>query len=66
LHAKLAGSAAAWRSDMTTGAVAQGCPGHQGFDPLSLQYLADPFAVMAVLPLDEKPVFFAPPSATTS
>jgi hypothetical protein len=51
---------------MTTGAVAQGCPGHQGFDPLSLQYLADPFAVMAVLPLDEKPVFFAPPSATTS
>jgi cytochrome P450 len=36
------------------------CPVHEGFDPLSRQYLADPFAVMAALPLEEAPVFFAP------
>jgi cytochrome P450 len=45
---------------MTTGVVAQGCPVHEGFDPLSPQYLDDPFAVMAALPLEEAPVFFAP------
>jgi hypothetical protein len=44
----------------TTGGVAEGCPVHEGFDPLSPQYLADPFAVMAALPLEEAPVFFAP------
>jgi cytochrome P450 len=45
---------------MTTGAVGQGCPVHQSFDPLSPEYLADPYAVMAGLPLQETPVFFAP------
>ena len=40
---------------MTTGVVAQGCPVHEGFDPLSPQYLDDPFAVMAALPLEEPP-----------
>jgi cytochrome P450 len=45
---------------MTTDAVAQGCPVHEAFDPLSLEYLADPYAVMAALPLDETPVFYAP------
>ena len=45
---------------MTTGALGQGCPVHQHFDPLSPQYLADPYAVMAGLPLQETPVFFAP------
>jgi hypothetical protein len=51
---------------MTTGVVAQGYPVHEGFDPLSSQYLDDPFAVMAALPLEEAPVFFPPRSATTS
>jgi cytochrome P450 len=36
------------------------CPVHAGFDPLSEAFLADPYAVMAELPLDETPVFFAP------
>jgi cytochrome P450 len=36
------------------------CPVHAGFDPLSEAFLADPYAVMAGLPLDETPVFFAP------
>jgi cytochrome P450 len=30
------------------------------FDPLSPGFLADPFAVMATLPLAERPVFYAP------
>jgi cytochrome P450 len=37
-----------------------GCPVHEGFEPLSSQYLDDPFAIMAALPLEEAPVFFAP------
>src|SRR3954447_484588 len=37
-----------------------GCPVHAGFDPLSDEFLADPYAVMAELPLAETPVFFAP------
>ncbi len=45
---------------MASAAVAQGCPVHEGFDPLSAEYLADPFAVLAALPLDETPVFYAP------
>lgn len=45
---------------MTTGAVGQGCPVHQHFDPLSPGYLADPYTIMAGLPLQETPVFFAP------
>jgi cytochrome P450 len=36
------------------------CPVEPGFDPLSPKFLADPFAVMASLPLAERPVFFAP------
>jgi cytochrome P450 len=31
-----------------------------GFDPLSADFLADPFAVMAKLDLAERPVFYAP------
>jgi cytochrome P450 len=40
--------------------VTTGCPVHEGFDPLSPQFLADPYAVLAGLPLAEAPVFFAP------
>jgi hypothetical protein len=49
-----------WRFEMTTGAVGQGCPVHQSFDPLSPEYLADPYAIMTSPPLHETPVFFAP------
>jgi cytochrome P450 len=38
----------------------RGCPVEPGFDPLSPEFLADPFAVMAGLRLAERPVFFAP------
>jgi cytochrome P450 len=37
-----------------------GCPVHTDFDPLSDEFLADPYAVMAALPLHETPVFYAP------
>jgi cytochrome P450 len=37
-----------------------GCPVHADFDPLSDEFLADPFAVLADLPVDETPVFYAP------
>jgi cytochrome P450 len=37
-----------------------GCPVHAEFDPLSAEFLADPFAVIASLPLAESPVFYAP------
>jgi hypothetical protein len=47
-------------SRMTTDAVAQGCPVHESFDPLSPEYLADPYAVLASLPLEEGSVFYAP------
>jgi cytochrome P450 len=36
------------------------CPVHADFDPLSEEFLADPYAVMAELPLAETPVFYAP------
>jgi cytochrome P450 len=36
------------------------CPVHAGFDPLSDDFLADPYAIMTGLPLDETPVFYAP------
>jgi cytochrome P450 len=36
------------------------CPVHAGFDLLSEEVLADPYAVMADLPLEETPVFYAP------
>jgi cytochrome P450 len=40
--------------------VAPGCPVHSKFDPLSPEYLQDPFAVMRELPAREAPVFYAP------
>jgi len=45
---------------MTTTNLAIGCPVHEEFDPLSPAYLADPYAVMAALPLAEASVFYAP------
>lgn len=36
------------------------CPVEPGFDPLSPEFLSDPFAVMASLHLLERPVFYAP------
>ena len=36
------------------------CPVIDWFDPLSPEYLADPYAVLAALPLATAPVFFAP------
>jgi cytochrome P450 len=36
------------------------CPADPGFDPLSPEFLADPFAVMQSLRLMERPVFYAP------
>jgi cytochrome P450 len=36
------------------------CPVEPGFDPLSPEFLADPFAVMASLRLAQRPVFYAP------
>ena len=40
--------------------MVHGCPVDESFDPLSRDYLADPYSVMAALPLAEAPVFFAP------
>jgi hypothetical protein len=37
-----------------------GCPVRSGFDPLSADFLADPFAVMDGLALADAPVFYAP------
>jgi cytochrome P450 len=45
---------------VTMSSLKHGCPVIGGFDPLSLEYLADPYAVLAALPLSEAPVFFAP------
>ncbi|MGI8448162.1 MAG: cytochrome P450 [Streptosporangiaceae bacterium] len=45
---------------MATVAVAPGCPVDERFDPLSPGFLADPYAVLARLPVDEMPIFFAP------
>src|SRR3954462_879396 len=36
------------------------CPVHEDFDPLSESFLDDPYAVLAALPRDEGPVFYAP------
>ena len=44
---------------MTTATV-HGCPVDESFDPLSPEFLTDPYAVMAKLPGAEKPIFFAP------
>jgi cytochrome P450 len=45
---------------MVTSAAADGCPVGESFDPFSSEYLADPYLVMATMPLDETPVIFAP------
>lgn len=39
---------------------ARGCPADMGFDPLLPEFLADPYVVMAALPLADAPVFYAP------
>lgn len=36
------------------------CPVRPDFDPLAPEFLADPFAVLATLPVDAAPVFYAP------
>jgi cytochrome P450 len=41
-------------------AIVHGCPVDESFDPLSPEFLADPYAAMAKLPGAEKPIFFAP------
>ena len=45
---------------MTTAATVHGCPVDESFDPLSPEFLADPYAAMAKLSGAEKPIFFAP------
>jgi cytochrome P450 len=41
-------------------ATEPGCPVDESFDPLSPEFLADPYAVLAKLPGGGAPVFFAP------
>jgi len=36
------------------------CPVHADFDPLSPEFLRDPYAVLARLDVEETPVFYAP------
>ena len=46
---------------MTTTGTAHGCPVNESFDPLSPDFLANPYAAMAALPRgEEQPIFFAP------
>jgi cytochrome P450 len=45
---------------MTTAATVSGCPVDGSFDPLSPEFLADPYSVLAERPENEAPVFFAP------
>ena len=45
---------------MTPDSVVPGCPVRADFDPLSAEYLADPFAVLATLPFEQSSVFYAP------
>src|SRR6266568_3590202 len=45
---------------MTTAVTGPGCPVEESFDPLSPEFLADPYTVMAALPEAARPVFFAP------
>jgi cytochrome P450 len=45
---------------MTTAGAAPGCPVHESFDPLSADFLSDPYTCLAVLPREEQPLFFAP------
>jgi len=44
----------------TPAGAAPGCPVDESFDPLSPEFLADPYTIMARLPSGSKPVFFAP------
>jgi cytochrome P450 len=45
---------------MTATPAPPGCPVDESFDPLSPEFLSDPYAVLANLPHDGAPVFFAP------
>ena len=46
---------------MTTPVPAPGCPVEESFDPLSAEFLDDPFSVLAALPpAAQRPVFYAP------
>ena len=45
---------------MTTTGAAPGCPVRESFDPLSADFLSDPYTCLAVLPREEQPLFFAP------
>jgi cytochrome P450 len=45
---------------MTAEQTAPGCPVDDSFDPLSPEFLSDPYAVLANLPQQGAPVFFAP------
>jgi cytochrome P450 len=45
---------------MTTTAAGPGCPVDESFDPLSPEFLADPYTVLAERSENEAPVFFAP------
>jgi cytochrome P450 len=45
---------------ITPAGAVPGCPVDESFDPLSPEFLADPYDIMARLPRDHKPVFFAP------
>ena len=45
---------------MTQAPAVHGCPVDESFDPLSQDFLADPYAALAALPREERPVFFAP------
>jgi len=40
--------------------AAKGCPVHEDFDPFAPEFLADPYTVLAALPLREAPLFYAP------
>ena len=45
---------------MTTTATGPGCPVDESFDPLSPEFLTDPYTVLAERSETEAPVFFAP------
>jgi len=45
---------------MTTAATVHGCPVDESFDPLSPEFLADPYSALARRPGQGSPVFFAP------
>ncbi len=45
---------------MTTTEAADGCPVNESFDPLSPDFIADPYPTLAALPRLEQPIFFAP------